>query len=131
MSTFTLHSKANLLNLSSSPRMYSQRSLLNQVSSSLLRSSPAQFKYKHVEIYFFKSKSTSYHKSRRQRYLMACCSFNLALACKTRRKKEIDQHLENLNKETDHHLYLVPVCRVEETKRRMQSAQSINPAEGV
>ncbi|KAM1568926.1 hypothetical protein ACFX10_034105 [Malus domestica] len=48
---------------------------------------------------------------------MACFSFTLALACETRRKKAIGRHLDKLNKETDHHLYLVPTCRAEETSR--------------
>ncbi|KAM1150759.1 hypothetical protein ACFX2B_030901 [Malus domestica] len=48
---------------------------------------------------------------------MACFSFTLALAYETRRKKAIGRHLDRLNKETDHHLYLVPTCRAEETSR--------------
>ncbi|KAM2960979.1 hypothetical protein FF1_030606 [Malus domestica] len=48
---------------------------------------------------------------------MACFSFTLAFACGTRRKKAIGRHLDRLNKETDHHLYLVPTCRAEETSR--------------
>ncbi|KAM2646744.1 hypothetical protein TB1_000063 [Malus domestica] len=48
---------------------------------------------------------------------MAYFSFTLALACGTRRKKAIGRHLDRLSKETDHHLYLMPACRAEETSR--------------
>ncbi|CAN2060304.1 unnamed protein product [Malus fusca] len=98
--------------------------LQDQVSFSLLRSSPAQFKHTPVERYFFKSKSIPYHQSQRQRYLMACFSFTLALACETRRKKAIGRHLDRLNKESDHHLFLVPTCHAEETSREECSLQT-------
>ncbi|EKB43297.1 hypothetical protein B857_03909 [Solibacillus isronensis B3W22] len=35
----------------------------------------------------------------------------------TRRKKANGGHLERLKEETNHHLYLVPACRAEETSR--------------
>ncbi|KAM1390752.1 hypothetical protein ACFX2I_018543 [Malus domestica] len=55
---------------------------------------------------------------------MACFSFTLALACGARRKKAISRDLDRLNKETDHHLYLVPACRAKETSREECSMHS-------
>ncbi|KAM1980927.1 hypothetical protein ACFX15_037489 [Malus domestica] len=62
----------------------------------------------HVMIirYFFKSKSISYHRGRKQRYLISCffpiLSFALALACRIRRKEAISQNLKlNVRSGTD------------------------------
>ncbi|KAM2075373.1 hypothetical protein ACFX1T_038271 [Malus domestica] len=56
--------------------------------------------------YFFKSKSISYHRGRKQGYLISCffpiLSFALALACRTRRKEAISRNLKlNVRSGTD------------------------------
>ncbi|KAM1698833.1 hypothetical protein FF1_030008 [Malus domestica] len=64
------------------------------------RSMWRQAQYIHVLIirYFFKNKSISYHRGRKQRYLISCFfpifSFVLALACRTRRKEAISRNLK-------------------------------------
>ncbi|KAM1788606.1 hypothetical protein ACFX11_038869 [Malus domestica] len=96
-----------------------------ELSYSLLRI-PAQFKKKHVEIYFFKSKSVSYHQSRRQRYLMACFSFTLALACKQKESKWwAFRQIKKRNRPSYLPRAYLP-CR--NKQRRMQTAQSNQPS---
>ncbi|KAM1074165.1 hypothetical protein ACFX2B_018950 [Malus domestica] len=74
----------------------------------MLRSMWRQAQRIHVLIvrYFFKSKSISYHRGRKQRYLISCSSpiFSsaLAFACRTRRKEAISRNLKlNVRSGTD------------------------------
>ncbi|KAM2685933.1 hypothetical protein EV2_008887 [Malus domestica] len=74
----------------------------------MLRSMWRQAQRIHMLIvrYFFKSKSISYHRGRKQRYLISCSSpiFSsaLALACRTRRKEAISRNLKlNVRSGTD------------------------------
>ena len=66
-----------------------------QLSWGSLASKKAPKPSSKINLYFFKSQSISYQQGRRQRYLMACFSFTLALAYGTKRKRAISRHLES------------------------------------
>ncbi|KAM1597851.1 hypothetical protein PS2_032712 [Malus domestica] len=67
-----------------------------------------------IVCYFFKSKSISYHRGRKQRYLISCSSpilFSaLALTFKTRRKKAISQNLKSNFRSGTDCLEALPGC---------------------
>ncbi|KAM2803075.1 hypothetical protein PS2_046299 [Malus domestica] len=103
MSTFTLHSKADIQNLPSSPRMPSQRSL----------SSHSVFLIPWGTSANNSSKAIVFH-IRKQEYLISCFLPVLLLVvvfiCGTRRKRTISQHLVSIFRSGTDCLEPLPDC---------------------
>ncbi|KAM2689942.1 hypothetical protein EV1_043179 [Malus domestica] len=76
-----------------------------------------------------KSKSISYHQSRRQRYLMACFSFTLALTYRTKEKESNRRALgktEQRNRPSPLPSVCLPYRRIKQ-RRTQQKESELNP----
>ncbi|KAM2928454.1 hypothetical protein COP2_035701 [Malus domestica] len=106
MSTFTLHGKADIHNILSSPRNGFPTNPLDSLS--VLH--PMGYLCKQI----FKSKSISYHEGRKQEYLISCILHVLflvfVLTCRTRRRKAISQHLVSIFRSGTDCLQPLPDC---------------------
>ncbi|KAM2068762.1 hypothetical protein FF2_000362 [Malus domestica] len=106
MSTFTLHCKADIHNLSSSPRMPSQQSLTSHsvflIPWDTFANNPSKVKVFHIMK--VESKSISYHA------FSLSFSLSLFFTCETRRKRAISQHLVSIFRSGTDCLEPLPDC---------------------